>query len=145
MTAAAASMRAAAITILVLLSAAGSVQVLAAESGGDGIVWLKKIAAASRQVNYAGTFVYQHGRKMETSRIAHWADANGERERLETLDGPAREIIRNNDNVTCYQPESKKVTVEKRSIRQFPAMLPEQLSGITENRSEERRVGKECA
>ena len=107
---------------------------------GDPASWLKKIATASRQINYAGTFVYQHGRQMETSRIAHLADASGDYEKLETLDGPAREFIRNNDNVTCYLPDSKAVVVEKRTARQFPAFLPEQISGLTDNcaRSEGR-------
>ena len=106
---------------------------VAADTGGDAMAWLKKIAAASRQINYAGTFVYQHGRQVETSRIAHWADASGEYEKLETLDGPPREIMRNNDNVACYLPDSKTVVIEKRSTRQFPVLLPEQLSGISDN------------
>jgi len=95
--------------------------------------WLKKIAAASRHVNYTGTFVYQHGNQAETFRIAHFFDAGSEVERLETLDGPPREIIRNNENVTCYLPDSKTVVIEQRLGRRFPAALPEKLSGISEN------------
>ena len=109
--------------LLALLGAIGCTGCVAAETGGDALAWLKKIAAASRQMNYAGTFVYQHGRKMETSRIAHRVDAGGEYEKLETLDGPAREIIRNNDNVTCYLPDTKTVIIEKRTTRQFPVLL----------------------
>lgn len=120
-----------------------------AEAGDDAMAWLKKIATASRQINYAGTFVYQHGRRVETSRIAHWADASGEYEKLETLDGPSREIVRNNDNVTCYLPDSKTVVIEKRTARQFPALLPEQLSGLSDNyivkKGEQDRVaGFDC-
>jgi len=116
---------------------------------GDPASWLKKIATASRQINYAGTFVYQHGRQMETSRIAHLADASGDYEKLETLDGPAREFIRNNDNVTCYLPDSKAVVVEKRTARQFPAFLPEQISGLTDNYvvskgGQDRVAGYDC-
>jgi len=115
----------------------------------DAMVWLAKLAAASRQHNYAGTFVYQHGGKVETSRIAHWVDAGGESERLETLDGPAREIMRNNDNVICYLPDLKTVVIEKRATRQFPAALPGQLSVIPDNyvvkKGERDRVaGIEC-
>jgi len=115
----------------------------------DAMALLRKIAAASRQLNYAGTFVYQHGRQVETSRIAHWVDGNGEQERLETLDGPAREIIRTNENVTCYLPENKVVLVTKRHGRQFPSLLPEDLAGIAENYTirkmeTERVAGAEC-
>lgn len=135
--------------VVLLISGIGATGFVAAETGGDAMAWLKKIAAASRQINYAGTFVYHHGRHIETSRIAHLADANGEYERLETLDGPPREIIRNNDNVTCYLPDSKTVIIEKRSRRQFPVMLPEQLSGIAENYvvtkgQQDRVAGYDC-
>ncbi|HEV8520423.1 MAG TPA: MucB/RseB C-terminal domain-containing protein [Burkholderiales bacterium] len=119
---------------LVLLGSIGHADWAGAQNGpNDAMAWLKKIASASRQINYAGNFVYQHGNQVETSRIAHWADASGEYEKLETLDGPSREIVRNNDNVTCYLPESKTVVIEKRTARQFPALLPEQLSGISDN------------
>lgn len=99
----------------------------------DAMAWLRKIATASHQINYAGTFVYQHGRQVETSRIAHWVDASGEQEKLETLDGPPREIIRTNENVTCYLPEQKTVLVSKRHGRQFPALLPADLAGIADS------------
>ena len=114
----------------------GGVSCAAADTGtpSDAMAWLKKMAAASRQVNYHGTFVYQHGRSpVETSRITHFFSAGGEYEKLETLDGPAREIIRNNNNVTCYLPESKTIVIEKRAPRRFPAMLPEQLSSIADS------------
>ena len=112
---------------------------LAAEStpldvSQDGIALLKNMASASRRLNYSGTFVYQHSGQNETSRIVHFVNpAGGEFEKLETLDGPAREVIRTNDHVTCYLPDSKTVLIEKRSSRRFPALLPEQLSGVADN------------
>jgi sigma-E factor negative regulatory protein RseB len=135
--------------LLALLGAIGCGGSFAAENGGDAMAWLKKIATASRHFNYAGTFVYQHGRQMETSRIAHMSDASGEYEKLETLDGSPREIIRNNENVTCYLPESKTVIIEKRTSRQFPALLPDQLTGITDNYvvtkgGQDRVAGYDC-
>jgi len=109
---------------------------LAAEDAGrqDGLAWLTKMANASRRLNYSGTFVYQHAERLETSRIAHFVNpAGGEFEKLETLDGPAREVIRTNDQVTCYLPDTKTVIIEKRSARRFPVLLPEQLSGVADN------------
>ena len=112
---------------------------LAAEStpldvSQDGVALLKKMASASRRLNYSGTFVYQHAGQNETSRIVHFVNpAGGEFEKLETLDGPAREVIRTNDQVTCYLPDTKTVLIEKRSTRRFPALLPEQLSGVADN------------
>lgn len=99
----------------------------------EALAMLQKIADAARQLNYAGTFVYQHGEHVETSRIVHFVDAGGEYEKLETLDGPRREIIRNNDEVLCYYPDAKIVRSERRVARRtFPALLPEQLSSIME-------------
>ena len=117
----------------------------------EGISWLKKMAGASRQLNYSGTFVYQHGNQSETSRIVHYVNsAGGEFEKLETLDGPAREVVRNNDQVTCYLPASKVVLIEQRDARQqLPLLLPERLNSVIENyvvRKEEtdRVAGYEC-
>jgi sigma-E factor negative regulatory protein RseB len=98
---------------------------------GDALEWLKKIADSSRTVNYSGTFVYQHGNKVETSRVVHYVNqAGGVFERLETLDGPPREVVRANDHVTAYIPDAKLVLVERRNARHLPVMLPENLSDL---------------
>jgi sigma-E factor negative regulatory protein RseB len=94
---------------------------------------LKRIAEASRQLSYKGTFVYQQGDQFQTSRIFHLAVGGNEYERLETLDGPRREIVRTNDEVLRYYPEAKIIRSEKRVARRtFPALLPEQIDSITE-------------
>lgn len=94
--------------------------------------WLKKIADSSRTVSYSGTFAYQHGRRVETSRVVHYVNpAGGVFEKLETLDGPPREVVRANDHVTAYLPDARLVLVERRSTRHLPVMLPENLSDLT--------------
>ena len=57
---------------------------------GDALKILERISTAARTLNYEGTFVYQHGGRVETSRIVHFVDTDGEHEKLETLDGPRR-------------------------------------------------------
>jgi sigma-E factor negative regulatory protein RseB len=99
----------------------------------DAMAWLQKIAAASHRISYTGTFVYDDAHRVETSRIWHFVDSDGEHERLETLDGPAREIVRTNDDITCYLPEKKAVLIEKRTLGRFPDLLPAQLSSITQS------------
>ena len=123
-----------------------------ADSGNaqEGLTWLRKMASASNQVNYSGTFVYQHRGLSETSRIVHYANpAGGVFEKLETLDGPAREVIRSNDQVTCYLPTTKTVIIEQRNARLLPALMPEHLTSITENYTIktgqlDRVAGHEC-
>lgn len=123
---------------------------LAQPSKEEGSSWLQKIALAAHQLNYSGVFVYHHGGYMETSSIVHISDESGEHERLEVLDGAPREVIRNNDDAICFMPENKAVFVEKRKIKKsFPAILPRQLSGISENYAVnlagvERVAGQEC-
>ncbi len=96
--------------------------------------WLQRIVAAPRLHNYIGTFVYSSGGHMETSRVVHKVDKEGERERIEVLDGSPREVIRNNDEVRCYFPERNTVVTEKRGLRKFfPALLPEPLSRLNDN------------
>jgi sigma-E factor negative regulatory protein RseB len=99
----------------------------------EALGWLQKIANAARQLNYSGTFVYQHGDQVETSRISHYFDDTGEYEKLVTLDGPKREIVRTNDEILSFDFEHKVVRREKRRPRKmFPALLPEQLSSLTD-------------
>jgi sigma-E factor negative regulatory protein RseB len=94
----------------------------------EALAWLQKIANAARQLNYTGTFIYQHGDQVETSRITHFADRSGEYEKLETLDGPKREIIRTNNEILTFDAEHRVMKREKRSPRRaFPALLPDQL------------------
>lgn len=108
-------------------------QVLA-EAPGDPLTWLGRIAAAGQRLNYTGTFIYQSGRHFETSRIAHLADASGEYERLEVLDGSPREVIRTNSEVRCVLPEQKTVIIDRPGGRRaFPARLPSSFSGLAEN------------
>ena len=76
-------------------------------SSPEALGWLQKVAAAPRQHNYVGTFVYSSGNEIETSRIVHVVNGDGEQEKSEVLDGAPREIIRNNDEMRCYLPETQ--------------------------------------
>ncbi|HET9123183.1 MAG TPA: MucB/RseB C-terminal domain-containing protein [Acidiferrobacteraceae bacterium] len=91
--------------------------------------WLMRMDAAGHSVNYIGTFVYHHGSMLETMRIFHRVGASGVRERLESLNGTRREIIRGPHRIRCYLPHENALIVERsRSGRKgFPAVLPTHL------------------
>ena len=90
----------------------------------DTQVWLKKIQSSAQKLNYSGTFVYQQGDQVRTSRITHILNGKNEVEKLEILDGKPREYIRNNEEIVCYVPESKSIRIEKRVTKDvFPAIL----------------------
>lgn len=96
--------------------------------------WLQTLAFAAHKTEFSGTFVYQHGSHVETSRIAHLLDAKGEHEHIESLDGPHREVYRDNGQVWCVLGEHQSVRVEKSANRRsFPDLLPEQLTSLREN------------
>jgi len=106
---------------------------------------LRRIQDATRNLSYSGTFVYQHGGRSETSRITRYVDASGAIERLEVLDGLPREVVRTRDTVKCFLPQAKLVKIERRTGREFPALLPEQLGSLAGHYDitlgETRRVG----
>jgi len=100
---------------------------------GDALQWLQRVATAAQKLTYTGVFVYQSGVRRETSRITHLVEGGGEYERLEALDGSPREVVRENDEVRCFLPESRLLIIERRgSRRSFPALLPGSLAGLTE-------------
>jgi sigma-E factor negative regulatory protein RseB len=99
--------------------------------GQDAAAWLQRAAGAARSLNYVGTIVYEHGGRVETSRLVHLLESGSEFEKLTNLDGPAREVIRNNDLVRCYYPDAKIIRIEPRSFRNaFPSLLPQQLNAL---------------
>ena len=102
--------------------------------GNEAIDWLHRAAAAAQRLNYTGTILYQHGIRIETSRIVHYVDPTGEYEKIVNLDGPQREVIRNNEQITCYLPDSKLVRIENRASRSvFPSLLPNQIATLAQN------------
>lgn len=75
--------------------------------------WLRKMAIAVERANYSGTVVRVHDGTVETLRVAHRYRDGEVSEKLESLDGAGREIIRSGDEVHCILPESRLVLVER--------------------------------
>lgn len=93
---------------------------------------LERMGIAAKQLNYEGVFAYQTGQNLQSIRIIHRADEQGETERLVSLNGAAREVIRTNDLVTCIFPEGKRVNVNRRPLgRGFPSDLLRRLDSAT--------------
>jgi sigma-E factor negative regulatory protein RseB len=122
----------------------------AAWAEGDALSWLQRIHSATRKLSYTGTFIYHSGDQAETSHIVHIVGRNGARERLETLDGQPREIVRRDDEVKCYLPDSMTVKIDKQTDHKvFPALLPANLQEIRKHYEVtkggiERVAGYEC-
>jgi sigma-E factor negative regulatory protein RseB len=92
--------------------------------------WLRKMHDATQKLSYTGRFVYQNGPRSETSRITRYVDGAGDIEKLEVLDGMPREIVRTKDTVRCYLPGLRLMKVDRRTERDFPALLPERITAL---------------
>lgn len=95
---------------------------------------VNNMSNAVRSLNYDGVFIYQRGSQMNTLRLIHKSDDNGEIEKLVSLTGSAREVIRNNQSVTCYFPDDQAVVVEKSRPRELlSSKLPESIEKLDAN------------
>ncbi len=92
---------------------------------------LEKMSAADKRLNYQGVFVLRKADNLITMRVNHTADADGVRESLEFMNGEARHVIRNNDEVISIYPDRKiyTVTETKQKTGLHPA-LPQNLDKL---------------
>lgn len=94
---------------------------------------INNMSRATHQLNYDGIFVYRRGNHINTMRIIHKNGVDGEVERLISLTGHPREVIRNRDTVTCIFPDNKAVLVEKSRANQlFSTQLPQPVETISD-------------
>ncbi len=94
------------------LSALPLVPAVAAEPG-SAREWLERMGDALASRTYDGEFLQLAQGQVERMRILHSDGA----ERLVSLSGSAREVVRNDAGVYCYLPDQRKVLVESRDTR----------------------------
>jgi sigma-E factor negative regulatory protein RseB len=83
-----------------------------AASAQDAASWIARMNSAVEELNYRGVFVHMQAATAETLLIVH-ANNNGRvTERIMSLDGAGREIIRDGDEVRCILPDSETVLLE---------------------------------
>ncbi len=97
--------------------------------------WLMKLGSASTDLSYDGTFVYVHGHSVEVMRVVRLIHDNSVRERIYSLNGAAREIVRDSKEVWCYLPEKKMGMHQYRQVtkKSFPNILPQRLGELRVN------------
>ena len=100
-------------------------------SADEAMQLVQKMSDAMRNLSYRGNFVYMHENQLESMQITHYRDAHGEKERLISLNGEAREIIRDNQNLTCIWPSSRKVVVDSSRQNSFsPIFIPDDIKRL---------------
>lgn len=69
----------------------------------DPLLWLERMAQSLHTHSYEGTFIFQRGDRIDTVRVVHAAEDGGYRERLQTLTGSSREVIRSVDRISAIK------------------------------------------
>jgi len=104
--------------------------ILPAHAAGDGADdWLQRMSESLASLNYDGLFTHSSGTQSETMRIVHRVENGRSMERLVSLDGSGREIVRTPEEVHFYMPDRRVVLVEPRSddgslLRALPSPGP---------------------
>jgi sigma-E factor negative regulatory protein RseB len=118
--------------------------------GADPLAWLSRAASSAAKTTYSGTVVQLAGERTITSRITHVFFAGSEHEKIESLDGPRHEIVRHNEDLQCFYPDSKTIRLDRRvTARFFPSLLhgaPEAIAESYDLRlgEVERVLGQDC-
>ena len=86
--------------------------------------WLEQMTIAMSQMSYQGTFVYVRDGVVESMRITHVTDENGVRERLYSVNGPHREVIRDSKGVRCVLEDSASVVEDQVVASSYFPELP---------------------
>jgi sigma-E factor negative regulatory protein RseB len=87
--------------------------------------WLDRMNRAVEELNYEGTFVHVLGSSAELLHIVHRNENGQIGERIVSLDGIGREIIRHGDELQCILPDQRVVLLEQRQgAGQFASSLP---------------------
>ena len=101
--------------------------------GRDVRAWLMRIHQAAARQNFQGTFVVSGGGNVASARMAHYCEGTNQFERIESLDGKARNVFRHNDIVHTVWPASRVAVVEQRDLlNSFPALLQAGGDGIAD-------------
>jgi len=93
--------------------AAGLVLASGASAGDEAGDWLVKMSQAARMANYEGVLVYRGDDILETFRVTHRFEDGSERERVQSMTGEVREVLKQNNKVTCLLPKDQRLTANR--------------------------------
>ncbi|NOR52076.1 MAG: hypothetical protein GQ470_05600 [Gammaproteobacteria bacterium] len=120
--------------LLLSLSICAPLAVWAGDGEGadeqDGKHLLFAMSQALHQVNYRGTFTYRRDDQMQGIEITHGVEGAREFERMVSLNGPAREIVRDDEQVRCEFQNDALTTEQSIYPRPFVLSDSEQLNNL---------------
>ncbi|WP_088281670.1 MucB/RseB C-terminal domain-containing protein [Ideonella sp. A 288] len=91
--------------------------------GFDAQQWLARAQAAATQRSYQGTMTSSGGGHLSSSRISRVSDGRQRLERIELLNGQARQQLRHNETVLTLWPQTRVAVFETEdAVAEFPAL-----------------------
>lgn len=134
-----------------LLFCAGTlVCVVASAAEIDPAALLVKSAEASRTSNYQGVVIYRGDDRFEVLRVQHRFKDDSERERMVSLTGDPRQLVRIDNRLISILPKGGTVSVERPSPKGFLSQLtPERVQQLKQyyefrNEGMGRIAGRPC-
>ena len=92
---------------------------------------LQRMSDVGQSQNYQGTFILRKSDKLSTLYVAHGVDEQGVWERMESLDGELKKILRHNNRIVSVYPDRQLVTVRQTSKQQpLHLQLPENINQL---------------
>lgn len=108
----------------------------------DAAQWLARVQQAAISRNYQGTLTITSGGVVSSSRVSHQTDGRQRYERIDALDGQARQQLRHNDVVVTLWPQARVAVFEPQDgVSDFPALPASQQRAL--DSYEARLVGQE--
>jgi len=101
--------------------------------GQDAAQWVGRMNGAVETLNYRGVYAHMQGGTAENFLIVHINRDGRVGERIMSLDGAGREIIRDGDEVRCIFPDSEVVVLEDSGSERPLIVLPDYSETIAEN------------
>lgn len=82
---------------------------LAADTARD---WFERMGKAVETLSYHGTMVHGQNNRLDTLEVVHKVEQGRVYERVTSLNGSGREVIRNGDDIRCIYSDRKQVLVD---------------------------------
>lgn len=93
--------------------------------------WLVNMSDAARNATYQGVVIYRGNDVFDTFRVTHRNLDGNELERITSLTGESRDILKENDKVICLFPNDRRMSVNRPTPKGlFPRLTPEHLNQI---------------